>query len=85
MHRLDRLARGYKIRASEQKREKLTGPAENFVTPECGRIEQMLHQGIVSPEPHPIHHPPLSFLFQLIGGTLREISGVLKNISGIVC
>lgn len=85
MHRWDRLTRDYQNRVSERKPEGLTCPAENFVTPEGGRVEQMLHQCIVSPEPHPINHPPLNFLLLLIRGILGEISGVLEDISGIVC
>lgn len=45
----------------------------------------MLHQGIVSPEAHPVNHPPLDFFLLFIRSTLGEISGVLEDISGIVC
>lgn len=85
MHRWGRLARDRKNWVSERGIRELTCPAEDLVTPECSRIEQMLHQCIVSPEPHPINHPPLSFFIQLICSALREISGVLEEISGIIC
>jgi hypothetical protein len=85
MHRLGRLTRDRKDRIFKQKKiEGLTRPAENFVTPERGRIEQMLHQCIVSPETHPINHTPLNFLL-FICGTFRKIGSVLEDIGGVVC
>ena len=85
MHRWDRLCRDCKCLISEREMKGLTCPAENFVAPERGRIEEMLHQSIVSPEPHSVNHPPLNLFFLLIGSTLREINGVLKDICGVIC
>ena len=85
MHRWDRLGRSCKCLISEREMEGLTRPAEDFITPECGRIEEMLHQSIVSPESHSVDHPPFNLFLLFIRGTLGEIDGLLEDIGGVIC
>ena len=85
MHRWDRLRRNCECRNSVRGMDGLTRPTEDLVAPECGRIEEMLHQGVVSPEAHSVNHPPLDLFLLVISGTLRKINGVLEDICRVIC
>jgi hypothetical protein len=58
----------------------LTRPTQNLIPPKRSSLIKMLHQSIMPPKPHPIHHPPLITVILIIRIVLR----VLKHVRRII-
>lgn len=57
-----------------------TGPADDLVSPVRRGLVQVLHQGVVPPQPHPVDHPPLVSLRLCIVLFVR----VLEHVGRVV-